>query len=73
MYGTTQEELDDCKNGETFSALIVGSHTKDGQSYYRLRNAWGWEWGLDGTFKLIYGENACGIRTTTAYPVPYSK
>ena len=48
MYGTTQEELDDCKNGETFSALIVGSHTKDGQSYYRLRNAWGWEWGLSG-------------------------
>ena len=73
IYGTSTKELNDCKNGETFSVAIVGCYTNsNGYSYYRIRNAWGQNWGYVGHMKLIYGQNACGIRTTTAYPVPNS-
>jgi len=51
------------KGGEVggHAVEIVGWGTKNGKPYWQIKNSWGDEWGDKGYFKIIRGENNCGI------------
>ena len=40
---------------------MLGWGTEDGQDYWLIANSWNEEWGDNGTFKIVRGENHCGI------------
>merc|ERR1712146_533201 len=42
---------------------IIGWGTESGTDYWLVANSWGTTWGIDGTFKIKRGINACGIET----------
>ena len=48
----------------THGVIITGyGKTDDGVPYWKVRNSWGSDWGENGYFRIIRGENACGIET----------
>merc|ERR1712093_882387 len=40
---------------------LLGWGVEDGQDYWLVANSWNEEWGDHGTFKIVRGENHCGI------------
>lgn len=57
---------------------IVGWGEEKGTRYWLIKNSWGPEWGLDGYFKMVRGQNMCGIEKNTMglqpdffYPLGY--
>lgn len=58
---------------------IVGwGETRAGQKYWIIANSWGPEWGDDGYFKIVRGENHCQIEENVItgtpdffYPIDY--
>jgi len=40
---------------------LLGWGVEDGQDYWTVANSWNEEWGDAGTFKIVKGENHCGI------------
>jgi len=40
---------------------MLGWGVEDGQDYWLIANSWNNEWGDGGTFKIVRGENHCGI------------
>jgi cathepsin B len=40
---------------------MLGWGVEDGQDYWLIANSWNEEWGDAGTFKIVRGENHCGI------------
>jgi len=40
---------------------IIGYGTMDSTDYWLVKNSWNEEWGNGGTFKILRGENECGI------------
>lgn len=40
---------------------LLGWGVEDGQDYWLVANSWNEEWGDAGTFKIVRGENECGI------------
>lgn len=40
---------------------MLGWGTENGQDYWTIANSWNEEWGDAGTFKIVRGENHCGI------------
>jgi len=40
---------------------ILGWGVEDGLDYWTVANSWNEEWGDGGTFKIVRGENHCGI------------
>lgn len=41
--------------------IIGWGTTADGVHYWQVANSWNADWGDDGYFKIIRGENECGI------------
>lgn len=58
------------------AVLVVGygtdmSNPKSPQDYWIVKNSWGTEWGEDGYFRIIRGNDECSIESmaSQAFPV----
>ena len=43
---------------------------KDGTKFWWVANSWGSDWGLNGYFKIIRGENHCQIESNVVVGIP---
>ncbi|XP_065221429.1 uncharacterized protein LOC135846327 [Planococcus citri] len=50
------------------AVMIVGYGTESGTDYWLVKNSWSKSWGMDGYFKIIRNQNACGITDEVYYP-----
>jgi cathepsin B len=50
--------------------VIVGWGSEKGVLYWQIRNSWGTEWGDQGYFKMIRGNNNCGIEENVMGAIP---
>jgi len=58
--------FDNCGSNLNLAALLVGAT----DSYYNLKNSWGYSWGESGYIRLTKRFNVCGICQAASYPIP---
>ena len=64
-----------CGTNLDHGVLVVGYGTLNGLEYYKVKNSWGTEWGLNGYILLAKGANynsgngQCGVLMEPSYPV----
>jgi len=48
---------------------IVGLYysSAEDSGFYKLRNHWGSDWGIDGYVSIAYGSNVCGVAYNPIY------
>mmetsp|Transcript_67279 Transcript_67279/g.105207 ORF Transcript_67279/g.105207 Transcript_67279/m.105207 type:complete len:534 (+) Transcript_67279:108-1709(+) len=56
---TSREEWQQVDHG----VLLVGYGEEDGQKYWRIQNSWGEDWGEDGFFRILRGQDESAIES----------
>ncbi|PAV58725.1 hypothetical protein WR25_17599 [Diploscapter pachys] len=49
---------------------LIGYGVEDGIKYWLIVNSWGSDWGDNGTFKIIRGQNECNIESGVVAGIP---
>ena len=49
---------------------ILGWGEEKGTPYWLLANSWTYDWGINGTFKIIRGKDHCGIESAIVAGIP---
>ncbi|KAI5651917.1 papain family cysteine protease domain-containing protein [Phthorimaea operculella] len=50
---------------------IIGWGVENGLKYWLVANSWNTDWGDSGFFKIVRGENHCGIENTIVAGIPF--
>ncbi|KAK2948392.1 putative Gut-specific cysteine proteinase [Blattamonas nauphoetae] len=52
------------------AVMVMGWGVEDNTPYWLIQNSWGTVWGENGFFKIVRGQNECGIEATSYKGVP---
>jgi len=55
------------------AVLMVGYGTQEDLPYWVIKNSWGEDWGEDGYYRIIRGENHCGVANFAVHSVTTAK
>lgn len=69
--GVYQRTSDDLLGGHVVK--IIGWGEEDGVKYWLVANSWNTDWGMDGYFKIIRGQDECGFEDDVQGGLPFGK
>jgi len=58
-----------CTTDPNHAVVLIGYGEDEGTPYWTLKNSWG-DWAADGFFKMMRGNNLCGIEQYAYSPTP---
>ena len=53
-----------------FRDRILGWGVERGTPYWLVANSWNYDWGSNGTFKILRGQDHCGIESNVVAGIP---
>ena len=65
--GSTCNSVDE--RNHIFAIVGYGVDLNTTEKYWTVKNSWGADFGWKGYFRVVRGENMCGIEESWAYPV----
>ncbi|KAA3671210.1 cathepsin B, partial [Paragonimus westermani] len=54
----------------TQAVRILGWGVEEETPYWTVANSWNEDWGINGTFRIIRGQNHCGIESNVVAGLP---
>ncbi|KII69927.1 Cathepsin L2 [Thelohanellus kitauei] len=69
FYSSGILNITHCLKDSLNHAILAVGYSLEGTPHYIVKNSWGTHWGEDGYFRMILGENMCGIATAAAIPL----
>ena len=49
---------------------LLGWGVEEGTPYWLVANSWNYDWGNNGTFKILRGQDHCGIESNVVAGIP---
>lgn len=75
LYTSGIYEDQNCGTSSNLAVTVVGygieDNDNDGIQYWICRNCWGTSWGEKGYFRIVRGNNECGIGDEFGFPVKF--
>lgn len=67
--GILQANIECSKTRLDHAIIIVGWGVENNVNYWTIRNSWGAAWGEQGYFRIVRGQDACGLAAAVTFPL----